>query len=282
MSVTDWLGRVVALEVQRRQGGRVWLGAVDGSLGPIAMPLSQLPEGVEDGHVLEVFVHLDSEDQPIATTRTPHLRLGEVAFLKVTDVNQFGAFVDWGLPKELLVPFAEQTRELSVGDVEPVGLLLDASGRLAGTMRVAELLRARGSFQHNQWVTGQAWRSDPNIGLFVILQGRFVGLLPRDEPHSLGRGDAASFRVAQVLPDGKVELSLRGLALDELENDTRRVLAELSRVGAEPVSDRADPELIRARFGLSKKAFKRAVGRLLSTRQITIDADGLLRPGDQG
>lgn len=278
MSITDLLGHAVALEVQRRQGRQVWLGAVDGSHSPIAMPASELPEGVEDGHVLEVFVYLDSEDQPTATTRVPHLRLNEVAFLKVTDLTKFGAFVDWGLPKELLVPFAEQTRELAVGDMEPVGLMLDTSGRLAGTMRVAELLRGRGAFQHNQWVTGQAWRSDPNIGLFVILQGRFVGLLPRDEPHHLGRGDVASFRVSQVLPDGKVELSLRGLAMDELENDARRVLAELVRAGARSVTDREDPDVIRARFGLSKKAFKRAVGRLLSTRQVTIDAQGFIQP----
>lgn len=278
MSVTDLLGHTVALEVQRRQGRLVWLGAVDGSHAPIAMPSSELPEGVEDGHVLEVFVYLDSEDQPTATTRVPHLRLNEVAFLKVTDLTKFGAFVDWGLPKELLVPFAEQTRDLAVGDVEPVGLQLDSSGRLAGTMRVAELLRGRGTFQHNQWVSGQAWRSDPNIGLFVILQGRFVGLLPRDEPHDVGRGDSASFRVSQVLPDGRVELSLRGLAADELENDARRVLAELVRVGAKPIADREDPDVIRARFGLSKKAFKRAVGRLLSTRQVTIDAQGFIQP----
>jgi hypothetical protein len=235
-----------------------------------------VPEGAREGDELEVFVYLDSEDRPIATARAPRLALGEVAFLAVTDVTRFGAFVDWGLPKELLVPHAEQTRDLRKGERHPVGLYVDDSGRLAGTMRVSELLRSQGEFTLDEWVMGEAWRSEPGLGVFVILERRYVGLVPASEPQALSRGEAARFRVASVLPDGKLELSLRGHAHEELEKDAERVLAALSRPGAPRVGDRSSPEEIRALFGLSKKAFKRAAGRLMKQRAVAVDGEGFL------
>jgi uncharacterized protein len=244
----------------------------------LSLPRAELPDGAQLGDLLDVFVYLDSEDSPVATTRPPRLQLGEVAFLEVTDITTFGAFVDWGLPKDLLVPFKEQTRELARGDREPIGLKLDKTGRLAGTMRVSELLRSRADFKRNAWVAGEAWRNDPELGLFVILERGHVGLLPAYEPHTLARGQAASFRIAQSLPDGKLELSLRGLAHEEIEDDARRVLERLRTAKAERVSERADPELIRRRFSMSKKAFKRAVGRLLRDGAVVVDADGFITP----
>jgi hypothetical protein len=234
------------------------------------------PAGAKEGDALQVFVYLDSEDQPVATLREPKVTLGEVAFLTVTDVTAFGAFVDWGLPKELLVPHAESTCDLRVGDRHAVGLFLDDTGRLAGTMRISEMLRDRGKFTLDEWVQGEAWRDDPARGLFVIVERRFVGLVPRVEPHDLARGDAGKFRVTNVLPDGKIELSLRGLAHEELAGDAERVLAAVRRAGAAKVGDRSSPEEIRAAFGLSKKAFKRAVGRLLKQGEVEIDPGGFV------
>ena len=191
---------------------------------------------------------------------------------------RFGAFVDWGLAKELLVPFAEQTAEMRLGARYAIGLYRDASGRLAGTMRVTEMLdREKVEWHDDAWVDGEAWRNDPHIGLFVILERASVGLLPKSEPHGLSRGEAARFRVSSVLPDGKVELSLRAHAHEELVSDARKILLVLTGSDEPSIGDRSSPELFRAAFGLSKKAFKRAVGRLLKDGSVRIDERGFIK-----
>lgn len=245
----------------------------------ILLPNAEVPEGAREGDQLEVFVYLDSEDRPVATRRTPALTLGEVAFLEVVDVGRIGAFVDWGLPKHLLVPHAEQTRPVHPGDRHPIGLYVDDSQRLAGTMRVSELLRGRSAYRAGEWVEGEAWRLDHAIGLFVILERRSVGLLPAHEPHRLRRGERARFRVANVLADGKVELSLRAEAREQRDADAEHVLAILAKRGAPRVGDHSSPEQIREVFGLSKKAFKRAVGGLLKRGEVRLDADGCVVVG---
>jgi predicted RNA-binding protein (virulence factor B family) len=251
-----------------------------GREGPTLLLLGpEIPAGAREGDELTVFIYLDSEGRPLATTRVPRLLLGEVAFLSISACTSIGAFADWGLPKELLIPFSEQTTELRVGARHPIGLYIDNSGRLAGTMRVSEILNeAPPELEQDQWVDGEAWRNDPEIGLFVILDKRAVGLVPRSEPHRLSRGEAARFRVTNVLPDGKLELSLRALAHEELEKDAEMLLARLTVPNAPRVSDRSSPEQVRAWFGLSKKAFKRAVGRLLKQGAVVLDAEGYVRP----
>jgi hypothetical protein len=273
------LGRIVPLKVLRLGPPGAFLVAPDSAdprASTILLPASELPDGCKEGDVLEVFVYLDSEDRPIATLADPKLVLGEVAFLEVTDVTAFGAFVDWGLMKELLVPKGEQTREMRVGERHPVGLYLDDTDRLAGTMRVAEMLKAKGEFRQDEWVAGEAWRDDPGIGLFVIVEQRYVGLVPAQEPHRLERGDATQFRVSNILLDGKIELSLRGPAHEELRKDAELVLAALAGPDAPRVGDASSPEHIRTCFGLSKKAFKRAAGRLLKEGAVRLDTEGFL------
>jgi predicted RNA-binding protein (virulence factor B family) len=236
---------------------------------------SEIPEGAREGDEVRVFVYRDSEGRPIATTRVPRAERSEVAFLTVTALTVYGGFVDWGLAKELLVPFAEQTRPLAVGERHPIGVYLDDTGRLAGTMRVAEMLDVDPPpFAPGEWVMGEAFRSEPRIGLFAILGKRWVGLVPQTEPHSLSRGEAARFRVTRVHPDGKVELSLRGHAHEELDADAERILRKLSSPDAPRLGDHSDPERIREQFGLSKKAFKRAVGRLLKRGVVVLDREG--------
>ena len=204
------------------------------------------------------------------------LEAGDVAFLSVTGVARSGARVDGGMSTELFVPQAEQTRRLRVGERHAIGVLSDDAGRPMGTMRVSEMLREKGDFVPGEWVEGEAWRNEPEIGVFVIVKRRYVGLLPASEPHTLSRGDAARFRVTHVMPDKKIELSLRALAHEELDGDARRVLEVLSRRDAPALGDRSSPEAIRATFGLSKKAFKRAVGRLLKQKDVDIDPDGIV------
>lgn len=274
------VGRFCELELKRFGPSGAFLGEQDGDLqGPALLLLGpEIPKDARVGDVVPVFVYLDSEDRPLATTRTPKLQLDEVAFLRVSARTQFGAFVDWGLPKELLVPFAMQTRELEVGTLQAIGLYQDDSGRLAGTMRVTEMLRGRTrSFEQDEWVNGEAWRWEDEIGLFVIVERTLVGLVPFQEPHRLSRGQAAKFRVTNVLPDGKLELSLRGFAHEQLADDAERILSVLRQARPPRVGDKSDPGELRDLFGLSKKAFKRAVGRLLKERAVEIDAQGHLQ-----
>ena len=272
-------GQFVSLEIGRFGSPGAFLvepGAAPES-DAILLLGAEIPAGAKEGDRLDVFIALDSEGRPLATTTTPRLALGEVAFLKVTASTEFGAFVDWGLPKELLVPFAEQTRDLKVGERHAIGLYVDSSGRLAGTMKVTELLGVDAEFRLGEWVEGEAWRDDPAIGLFVILERRFLALIPRYEPHALSRGEAARFRVTRVHPDGKIEVSARPPVAEALEQDAAAILEVLARPGTPPVGDHSPPEEIRARFGLSKKAFKRAVGTLLKAGRVAVDVDGRVR-----
>jgi predicted RNA-binding protein (virulence factor B family) len=286
MSIDDLLGRVVTLPVRRFGSPGAFLALEDDDRSEgrtpadrlLLLPRADVPDGTREGDRLEVFVYLDSDDRPIATTRLPAVERGEVAFLRVTDVTPIGAFVDWGLLKELLVPFAEQTRPLRPGERHPIGLYVDSSGRLAGTMRVSEMLRDLGEFTEGEWVEGEVWRLDPARGAFVIVERAFAGLVPASEPCPLRRGDRARFRVANVLPDGKIELSLRAYAHEAIEGDARRILEAIARPGGPRVGDGSSPEAIRRAFGLSKKAFKRAAGRLLREGAIAVDADGLFVP----
>jgi predicted RNA-binding protein (virulence factor B family) len=276
------LGRFVELEIRRFGSAGAFLAEPDsGANAPTLLLLGpEIEEGAREGDTVSVFVYLDSEGRPLATTREPKLVLGEVAFLRVSALTSFGAFMDWGLPKELLVPLREQTSDVRVGDRQPVGLYVDEeTGRLTGTMRVSEMLSsdARG-FDQDQWVEGEAWRRDPEIGVFVIVERTHVGLLPSHEPHSLRRGDKARFRVTNILPDGKMELSLRAHAHEQMEDDAAMVLTRLKQPNAPQLGDRSRPEQIQAYLGLSKKAFKRAVGRLLKDGSVTLTADGYVTP----
>ncbi|CAN5787160.1 S1-like domain-containing RNA-binding protein [soil metagenome] len=268
------LGQHSSLRIREIDEDGVWLVPVDDQDpdSPAVMIPPRELVAPRVGAVVEVFVHLDSDDRPVATTKEPLLSLGDVRFLEVTAVTDIGAFVDWGLGKELLVPFAQQSREVFVGEIHPIALYLDKSSRLAGSMHVNDYLGERSRrVVNDQWIEGEAWRNDPDIGLFVILERSYVGLVPASEPHSLRRGEATKFRVAEVLPDGKVVLSLRRPAHEEITNDAETIKTVLSRPGAPLVGDHSPPDTIRELFGLSKKAFKRAVGRLLKRGEITLD-----------
>lgn len=285
MSPRDLLGCRVTLRIVRFADAGAYLGLEgvgrddrdddDDDDDAILLPRGEVPDDAREGDAMRVFIYLDSEDRPIATLRVPKLALGEVTFLEVTACTSIGAFVDWGLGKELLVPFAEQSKDLYVGERQPVGLYVDNTGRLAATMFVTDMLDRRPRrLAHDEWVEGEAWRNDPDVGLFVIVERSFVGLVPASEPHPLRRGEVAKFRVAAILDDGKIVLSLRQHAYQELANDAARILAVLSATGAPRVGDRSSPEVVRDLFGLSKKAFKRAVGRLLKERSVALDPDG--------
>ena len=242
----------------------------------LLLPIAEVPQDAREGEALEVFVAQDSTDRPIATRREPKVALDEVAFLEVLEVTHFGAFFDWGLPRDLLVPRRELTRDVAIGERHPISVFVAEGGRLTGTMRVTELLAEGGDFRVGEWVPGEAWRFEPDLGLFVIVERTSVGLLPATEPQPLHRGEAARFRVTRVLPDGKIELSLRPPAHEARDGDAERILALMRRPDAPRLGDHCSPDDLRDWLGLSKKAFKRAVGGLLRGGDVDMDAEGFL------
>lgn len=275
----EYLGCVVQLKVLRftPHGAFLSLDAEADSESPsILLPGGEIPHGVKEGDPVDVFVYLDSEDRPIATTREPLVSLGQVAFLKVSDLTPIGAFMDWGLAKDLLLPYGEHTRDIHIGERHPVGLTVDNTGRLLGTMRVTEMLKERPPFKVGDWVHGEAWRKEAELGAFIIVERQYVGLLPIEEAAAMTRGQPGSFRVTRVQTDGKIDLSLRRETRDQIADDADVILAYLDRADASSVGDRSSPERVREIFGFGKKSFKRAVGRLLKQGVVMIDEGGFV------
>jgi predicted RNA-binding protein (virulence factor B family) len=269
------LGLRVNFEVERvtAQGAYLRLLNHEGG-GSVLLPRHEVPASFDVGSTGRAFIYLDSEDRPVATLSEPAMSLGEIAYLKTTDLVPFGAFVDVGLRKELLVPLAEQVRPMEKGKSYFIGMIRDRSGRLAGTMRIAEMLERCGEFRRDEWVEGVVWRHEPGLGVFVILERRFLALVPAAEPVALENGETGRFRVARILADGKVEVSLRQVAHEQIGDDADCVLRVLGRRPNLRCGDHSPPQLIVDAFGLSKKAFKRAVGRLLREGMVVLDEQG--------
>ena len=239
----------------------------------VLLPKKQVPEGIEVGDPVEVFLYKDSSDRMIATTKEPKITLGELAVLEVADVGRVGAFLDWGLEKDLLLPFKEQTVKVEKGDRCLVSLYVDKSGRLCATMKVYPLLRTDSPYQKNDMVRGTVYGISREFGVFVAVDDRYSALIPRREVY--GRmfiGQQVEARVADVKADGKLDLSVRGRIPEQMDADAQQIMERIEKNGGFlPFTDKADPERIKTEFGMSKAAFKRAVGRLLKQRKITID-----------
>lgn len=243
----------------------------------VLLPKKQVPAGIEPGDPIEVFLYKDSSDRLIATVNEPKLTLGESAILKVAQVGKFGAFLDWGLEKDLFLPFKEQTYKVKPGDECLVGLYIDKSQRLCATMKVYEYLSSDSPYQKDDQVEGIVYEVSDNFGAFVAVDGKYSALVPkREAPKSLRPGMKIHARVTEVKPDGKLNLSVREKAFIQMDVDAEKILKDMnSRGGRYPFTDKADAETIKRETGLSRNAFKRAVGRLLKAGKIEITPDGI-------
>ena len=239
----------------------------------VLLPKKQVPEGIEAGDPVEVFLYKDSSDRMIATTKEPKITLGQLAVLEVADVGRIGAFLDWGLEKDLLLPFKEQTVKVEKGDRCLVSLYVDKSGRLCATMKVYPLLQTDSPYKKNDMVRGTVYEISREFGVFVAVDNKYSALIPRREVY--GRmfiGQQIEARVTDVKADGKLDLSVRGRIPEQMDEDARIIMERIGKNGGFlPFTDKAEPERIKAEFGMSKAAFKRAVGRLLKQGRITID-----------
>ena len=270
------LGKIQDLTVVRKEEFGVYLGE-SRAAGPddrILLPKKQVPEGTEAGDKISVFVYRDSDDRLIATVRKPYVCLHEAATLKVAQITKIGAFLDWGLEKDLLLPYHEQTKEVHQGEEVLAALYIDKSGRLAATMNVYPYLSVQSPYHQGDSVDGLVYQYAHNFGYFVAVDRKYSGLIPiRESRSGYQVGQTLTCRVTRVLPDGKLDLSAAEEAYRQMDTDAEEVLAKITDDfgGTLPFDDKADPEKIREAFGLSKAAFKRAVGRLYKERKIVME-----------
>ena len=238
----------------------------------VLLPKKQVPRGLEPGDPVEVFLYKDSRDRLIATTNEPKLTLGGLAILEVIDTGKNGAFLDWGLEKDLFLPFREQTTPVKKGDNILVSLYIDKSARLCATMKVYEKLSCDSPYQKDDMVEGIVYELSDRFGVFVAVDGKYSALIPKREVyHTYRVGETIRARVAAVKDNGKLDLSVREKAFIQMDVDAAKLVEYMEKNGGRiPFTDKASPETIRGEFEMSKNEFKRAVGRLLKEKKIEI------------
>lgn len=243
----------------------------------VLLPIKQVPEGAEIGDSIEVFVYRDSKDRLIATTNEPKVTLGKTARLRVAQVGRIGAFLDWGLEKELFLPFKEQTKQVNEGEECIAALYIDKSDRLCATMKVYHYLRTDSDYKKDDRVEGLVYEISKNFGAFVAVDDIYSGLIPIKEMYGdIQVGDVVNARVTAVKEDGKLDLSIREKAYLQIEKDAQKVMEIIEGYdGILPFNDKASPETIKRETKMSKNEFKRAVGYLLKNRKVIIDENSI-------
>lgn len=270
------IGKINTLRVVKTVDFGVYL---DGeALGEILLPKRYVPEGCQPGDSVEVFLYHDSEDRLIATTQRPYAVVGELALLKVVAVNNFGAFLDWGLPKDLLVPFSEQQQRMKEGGLYTVYVYLDPTGRrIAASSRLKKFPAAPPTvFEKGQPVDLQiSDRTD--MGYNAIIDRRFRGVLYHNEVfQKLRRGQRIRGFIKNVRSDGKIDLSLEKPGYEKVLDQSENIMAVIqSHGGFLDVTDKTSADRINSLFGISKKTFKKAIGALYKAHRISLEKDGI-------
>lgn len=266
------LGEIQTLTIVKKVDFGVYLADKEIPEEKILLPVKQVPHDAGPGSDVEVFVYRDSKDRPIATTNRPRITLGGVAKLRVAQMGKNGAFLDWGLEKDLLLPFKEQIGRIREGMECLVALYIDKSSRLCATMHVYPYLRQDSPYNKDDKVAGTVYEISDNFGAFVAVDDIYSGLIPKKEMYgSVSLGASVSARVTEVKEDGKLSLSVREKAYMQIAPDAERLLQIIdSYDGILPFTDKASPEVIKKATQMSKNEFKRAVGHLLKERKISI------------
>ena len=274
------LGKKQRLKVVKKVDFGVYLAEEDGDKKEdrVLLPAKQVPEGAGPGTELEVFLYKDSSDRLIATTREPRLTLGETALLTVAEVGRIGAFLDLGLEKDLLLPYREQTGPVKKGDQVLAALYIDKSQRLCATMKVYHYLKQHSPYVIGDQVKGRVYEISRNFGVFVAVDDQYSALIPRREAQGRYQvGQELSLRVTEVKEDGKLTVSARQKAYLQIGQDAELVLEAIEKAGGRlDFDDKASPEKIDEELGLSKAAFKRAVGHLLKEGKIQLEPGKIL------
>lgn len=269
------LGIVQTLSCGRRTEHGVYLESMDNDeKSKVLLPRNQITDKMLDGSLVEVFVYRDSDQRPVATTTMPYITLGKFAVLTVKEVNAIGAFLDWGLPKDLFMPYKEMKREVKAGDRVFVGLYLDKSERLCATSRVYDRLAINPPVKAGDTVNGTIFDYNPRLGAFVAIDNAYLGLLPMQRPETIP--SKITCKVQKIREDGKTSLAIRQDAYIQMDDDKELILKKLKENGGFlPYHDKSSPEDIVNEFGFGKNAFKRAIGRLYKDQVIVIENDGI-------
>ena len=265
------LGKKQCLLWKRTTEHGAYLGPENGK-EEVLLPKKYLKPEQKIGDEIEVFLYKDSEDRLIATTREPKVELGRLALLKVVQVTKIGAFLDWGLEKDLFLPFRQQTKKVQAGEACLAALYIDKSGRLCATMNVYDYLRKDSPYAKDDRVKGTIYQISGNFGAFVAVDDCYSGLIPgREFFGQVSVGDKVEARVTAVKPDGKLDLSIREKGYLQMETDAQTIMKVLEEYdGVLPFTDKASPEVIKREMSMSKNAFKRAAGHLLKEGCIEI------------
>lgn len=267
------LGEYQTLIIVKKVAFGVYLAESRDSQEKVLLPKSQVPANAVLGDSMEVFLYRDSQDRMIATCARPKLTLGGLAVLRVSQIGKIGAFLDWGLEKDLFLPYKEMNGKVREGDEVLVTLYLDKSSRLCASMKhLYDKLETNAPYEKGETVTGRVYEFGHDFGTFVAVDDRYSAMIPRSEDTSdLKIGDMIEARVTDVKADGKLDLSRRANKETQMDADAQRVLRVIEEyAGVLPFNDKASPEIIMREMQMSKAAFKRAVGRLYKERRIEI------------
>ncbi len=243
----------------------------------ILLPNNQLPEDIHEDDELEVFIYRDSKDRMIATMKKPLAQVGDLAYLKVLQTSDIGAFLDWGLEKDLFLPFAEQKYKVQEGRRYLVRLYVDKSGRISSTTDIEKYLATDSPYKNGDQVTGTVYLVKPEMGAFVAVDNQYVGLIPKNEYfHDIKNGDIVEARVVEAREDGKLTLSPRKAAHQQMQTDAETLIEILEKKnGFISLNDNSSPEQIKYHLNMSKAAFKRAIGALLKENKVEQTENGL-------
>lgn len=271
------LGKYQTLVVSRLVDFGAYLSEPDGKQ-EVLLPARYMPDNMMKGDSIEVFVYKDSEDRPIATTERPFATVGEFAFLAVNAVNKIGAFMDWGLPKDLLVPFSEQKYKMRPGGIYLVYIYVDeASGRIVGSARVEHFLgNVLPDYKQGDKVKALIYEHN-DIGYIAIVDNLHKGMIYSNEIfRPIELEETVEAFIKQVRPDGKIDLTLSDKSKRRTASVSEKILEYIAKPDAAPVGDKTAPEIISMIFGCSKKDFKKAVGLLYKEHKIAISPEGLI------
>jgi uncharacterized protein len=274
-TMTIEIGKTNRLIAARRAPPGVYL---ESEGREVLLPNRFVPEGLVFGSELDVFVYTDSSDRPVATTQKPLAEVGEFAFLRVIDTTPHGAFLDWGLDKDLFAPLAEQESRLSKGDAVVVAVCLDEhTQRVMASTRLAQFLETDLSELAVQAPVELLVHRRTELGTMVIVADRYAGLIYKSDTFAeLTIGERVNGYVQRLREDGKVDVSLRPPGAAGRDSDTQTLMRALELHGGHlPLSDDSSPEEITRRLGMSKKAFKRAVGTLYRQRLVQLTPEGV-------
>ena len=270
------IGNNYELEVVKAVDFGFYLDAKE--LGEVLLPLKHAPEDLDVGDTLDVFLYLDSEDRPVATTQTPKVKVGQFAYLKVLDSTNVGAFLDWGLDKDVLVPFAEQHRPMETGRSYLVYLYLDKTdGRITASSKIDKFLDDEQPHDFKpQQAVDLIIANSTDLGYKAIINHSHWGVLYKDDVHQrLSFGQYKKGFIKYIRPDNRIDLTLQG-GQETRDKYTKIILNYLQKKnGFAPVHDKSDPKLISELFGMSKKSFKKTIGGLYKSKTIVIEDDGI-------